>query len=145
MATVSDLIHSSFRLIGAIAAGEILETQELNDAFVSLNQFIDSWNTEGLSIAGRNRVLITIRGGQNAYIVPQPRPVKIEAASLGIHGIYQGLEIVDAAGWEAVPEKGMLAIHVKKLYCDYVWPSSTVFLWPTPMYASRKTVELGHT
>src|SRR5262245_20753458 len=98
MATVSDLIHSSFRLIGAIASGETLETSELNDAFVSLNQMISSWNTEGLSLAGRMRVVMGLGGG-NTYQL-SPRPIKIEAASVAIAGIDCPLEIVDAAGWE---------------------------------------------
>jgi hypothetical protein len=38
MPTVSEPIHSSFRLTGIIAAGETLETAEAKDAFVSLAQ-----------------------------------------------------------------------------------------------------------
>ena len=49
------------RLIGAIAAGEILETAELNDAFVSLNQMLSSWNTEGASLVSRKRMVFGIQ------------------------------------------------------------------------------------
>jgi hypothetical protein len=44
------------------------------------------------------------------------------------------LDIVDSAGWEAipVPEKQMQSIFIRRLYCDYAFPSSTVYLWPTP-------------
>src|SRR5215471_9375471 len=119
MASVSDLIHSSFRLIGAIAAGETLETNELNDAFISLNQMVASWNTEGLTLAGRQRMTLPVTATNNYTI---PYPVKIDAASLNISGIDAPLQIVDQAGWEAVPEKGALAIFVQKLYCDYVYP-----------------------
>src|SRR6516164_5527728 len=97
--TVSDLIHSSMRLLGAIAAGETLETAELNDAFVSLNQMISSWNTEGASLVGRLRNLISV-STINQYSLPQ-RPVKIESASVSISGIDCPLEIVDSSGWEA--------------------------------------------
>jgi hypothetical protein len=130
MPTVSELIHSSFRLIGAIAAGETLETTELNDAFVSLNQMIASWNTEGLSLAGRQRLIIPVTT-MNSYGLSQ-RPVKIDAASVAISGIDCPLELVDAAGWEAISEKAALAIFIQKLYCDYQYPNSTVYLWPTP-------------
>jgi hypothetical protein len=138
MSSVSDLIHSSFRLIGAIAAGETLETNELNDAFISLNQLISSWNTEGLSLAGRMRLTIAVGFG-NAYTLPQ-RPAKIDAASVAISGIDSPLEIVDAAGWEAVTEKAATAIYVTKLYCDYQYPTSTVYLAPTPRMSG--TLEL---
>src|SRR5262252_7781732 len=130
MATVSDLIHSSFRLIGAIAAGEVLETNELNDAFVSLNQMIASWSTEGLSLVGRQRLLVGV-GGTNTYALPT-RPVKIESASVSSGGVDCPLEIVDSVGWENVPEKAMLSAIIKKLYCDYQYPNSTAYIWPTP-------------
>jgi len=130
--SVSDLIHSSMRLIGAIAAGEILETDELDDAFVSLNQMLASWNTEGASLVGRQRMVASI-GFSNSLALPQ-RPVKIDAASTSINGVDSALEIVDAAGWEAipVPEKAMQSIFIRKLYCDYLFPNSTVYIWPTP-------------
>lgn len=139
MATVSDLIHSSFRLIGAIAAGETLETTELNDAFLSLNQLIASWNTEGLSLAGRQRLTVALNASGNAYVLPQ-RPVHIDAASVSISGIDCPLEIVDAAGWETITEKGILAINIRKLYCDYLYPTCSVYLWPVPRVAG--TLEL---
>ena len=74
MSTVSDLIHSSFRLIGAIAAGEILETNELNDALISLNQMIMSWNTEGASLFGRERLLVNVTGNSIAIVAIGPMP-----------------------------------------------------------------------
>jgi len=136
--TVSDLIHAAFRKINAIAAGELLEANELDDAFVTLNQMISSWNTEGLTLAGRLRLLIPV-GGVNAYPLSQ-RPVKIESASLAIAGIDVPLEIVDSTGWEAVTEKQALTIYVRKLYCDYAWPSSTVYIAPIPRQSG--TLEL---
>ena len=121
------------RLNGAIAAGEILETNELNDALVSLNQMLSSWNTEGASLVGRSRLVISIAGGVNSYALTQ-RPVQIVAASAAISNVDSPLEIVDAAGYEAipVPEKGLTSIFVKKLYCDYSFPFCSVWLWPTP-------------
>jgi hypothetical protein len=130
--TVNDLIHSSMRLIGAIAAGETMETNELNDALVSLNQMLSSWNTEGASLVGRQRLQVNVGFG-NSYFLSQ-RPVKIDAASTSISGVDSALEIVDSAGWEAipVPEKAMQSIFIRKLYCDYLYPNSTVYIWPTP-------------
>lgn len=131
MPTVTDLIQSSFRLIGAVASGEVLETNELNDAFVSLNQMIASWNTEGLSIAGRQRLTVNVNIANNSYPMPQ-RAVRIESASVATAGIDCPLQIVDSTGWEAISEKGQLAIFIQKLYCDYQYPNSTVYIWPTP-------------
>ena len=129
--TVSDLIHSSFRLIGAIAAGETLETAELADALVSLNQMLSSWNTEGASLVGRKRLVLGVAGNNGPYALPE-RPVKIEAASVASGGIDSQLQLVDAAGWETVPEKAMQSVYVKVLYCDYAYPSASVYIAPVP-------------
>jgi len=128
--TVSDLIHSSFRLIGAIVAGETLETNELNDAFVSFNQMISSWNTEGASLVGRQKLLVPLTAS-NQYALSQ-RPVRIESASVASGGIDSRLDIVDSAGWEAVPEKLAQSVYVRVLYCDYQYPNSTVYIAPIP-------------
>jgi hypothetical protein len=138
--TVSDLIHSSMRLIGSIAAGEMLETEELNDAFVSLNQMLSSWNTEGASLVARKRLTVSVFSA-NSYVLSE-RPVKVDAASTSISGVDSALDIVDSAGWEAipVPEKQMQSIFIRRLYCDYGFPSSTVYIWPTPRMSG--TLEL---
>lgn len=134
MSSVSDLIHSSFRLIGAIAAGELLETQELNDAFISLNQMIASWSTEGASLVSRQRQLLQMLG-QGSAVLPT-FPVHIESASVSQQGIDSPLEIVDSAGWESITEKALQSVFAKKLYCDYFYPSATVYLWPIPRYSA---------
>ena len=132
MATlVSDLIQSSFRLIGAIASGEALETQEQTDAFATLNQMLSIWNTEGASIVGRQRLTLSVGGGNGPYVLPQ-RPVKIESGSVASGGIDSPLAIVDSPGWEQVPEKAMQSVYVKVLYCDYGYPTSSVYIAPIP-------------
>jgi hypothetical protein len=131
--TVSELIHGSFRLIGAIAAGETLETNELNDAFVSLNQMLSSWNTEGASLVGRKRTLIPLNSSLQSYALSE-RPVRIEAASVSVSGgvMDSPLQIVDSVGWEATPEKLALSVYTKVLYCDYAYPTATVYIAPLP-------------
>ena len=131
MPTVSELIHSSFRLTGIIAAGETLETAEANDAFVSLNQMVATWNLEGASLVGRKPVTQALTTATQSYALAA-RPVKIESASVSAGGTDHPLEIVDSMGWEQIGEKGALAIVTRKLYCDYQYPTATVYLWPAP-------------
>lgn len=136
MPTVSELIHSSFRLIGAIAGGETLETNELNDALVSLNQMLSSWNTEGASIVARKRLLQSVAGTNGPFALSE-RPVRIESASVACGGIDSSLEIVDSVGWEATPEKAAQSVYVRKLYCDYGYPAAAVFIAPIPRLSGQ--------
>lgn len=119
------------RLIGAIAAGETLETNELNDALVTLNQMTMSWNTEGASLVARKRLLLSVAGTNGPYTLPE-RPVRIESASVASGGIDSTLDIVDSAGWEATPEKMAQSVYVKRLYCDYGYPTAAVYIAPIP-------------
>lgn len=136
MPTVSELIHSSFRLIGAIAAGETLETLELNDALVSLNQMMSSWNTEGASLVARKRLLQTVAATNGPFALTE-RPVRIESASVACGGIDSQLDIVDSAGWETTPEKAAQSVYVRKLYCDYGFPSASVYIAPIPRLSAQ--------
>lgn len=131
MPTVSELIHSSMRLIGAIAAGELLETNELDDAFVSLNQMLSSWDTEGASLVARKRLLVSVFGINGPYALPE-RPVRIESASVAAGGIDSQLELVDSAGWESTPEKQAQSVYVRRLFCDYAYPAASVYIAPIP-------------
>ncbi len=139
MPTASELIHSSMRLIGAIASGEVLETNELNDGFVSLNQMLASWNTEGASLVARKRLLVAVSGTNGPYALPE-RPVRIEAASVAAGGIDSQLEIVDSAGWESTPEKAAQSVYVRRLFCDYAYPSASVYIAPIPRLGGQLEV-----
>lgn len=119
------------RLIGAIAAGETLETDELNDAFVTLNQMLASWNTEGASLVARKRLTVNVAGTNGPYTLLE-RPVRIESASVASGGIDSPLQIVDSVAWEATPEKQAQSVYVQKLFCDYGYPSAAVYIAPIP-------------
>lgn len=50
MATAADLINGALRLIGQLAESEVPSNATSQDSLVALNQMIDSWNTERLSV-----------------------------------------------------------------------------------------------
>ena len=50
MATAGDIINGSLRLIGVLAEGEVPSSETSDDALNAMNQMIESWNTERLSV-----------------------------------------------------------------------------------------------
>ena len=50
MASAGEIINGSLRLIGALAEGEVPSAETSADALMTMNQMIDSWNTERLMI-----------------------------------------------------------------------------------------------
>ena len=50
MTTANDQINGALRLLGVLAEGETPSAATSQDALAALNQMIDSWNTERLSV-----------------------------------------------------------------------------------------------
>ncbi len=50
MTTAGDIINGSLRLLGILAEGETPSAETSQDALNAMNQMIDSWNTERLSV-----------------------------------------------------------------------------------------------
>ncbi len=50
MTTANEQINGALRLLGVLAEGETPSAETSQDALAALNQMIDSWNTERLSV-----------------------------------------------------------------------------------------------
>jgi hypothetical protein len=145
MPTASELIHSSMRLIGAIAAGEILETNELNDALVTLNQLLASWSTERVTVYEIRRDSFPLTGAPSytmgpAGVFAAPRPTQIVAARASTANFGRGLTLIDVNRWSEILERGGAVNLPMKAFVDYASPLATVYLWPVP--AAGTVIEL---
>ena len=49
--TAGDQINRALRLLGVLAEGETASAALSQDALMAMNQMIDSWNTERLSVS----------------------------------------------------------------------------------------------
>jgi hypothetical protein len=145
MPTASELIHSSMRLIGAIASGETLETAELNDSLVTLNQLLASWSTERVTVYEIRRDSFPLTGAQSYTMGPSgvfsaARPTQIVAARASNGNYGRGLSIVDVNRWTEILERGGAVNLPMKAFVDYASPLATVHLWPVP--AAGTVIEL---
>lgn len=64
MATAGDQINRALRLLGVLAEGEIPSTDTSADGLVALNQMLDSWSTERLSVFTTFEQVFTWPAGQ---------------------------------------------------------------------------------
>jgi hypothetical protein len=137
--TTQDLITSSLRLLGVIAAGETPATEDLSDGLTTLNQMLDSWNSQHLtvySIVNRTKVL---SAGVGSYTmgtggaIDFARPVKIESANIiQSNGLSGTLELITSREWAAIEERGLSGVRPLKLYNNDDYPLTKLFLWPIP-------------
>ena len=75
--TVGDIIRSSMRKIGVLAAGEPLPANEGDDALQVFTQMVDAWTNETLLIPVVNVVTFQLTNDVSEYtigIYPEPRP-----------------------------------------------------------------------
>lgn len=72
MTTALDLIVGALRKINVLAAGEVPGNSEQTDALVVLNDMLDTWSTEHLSVIDNNENVLTFQNGKPTYTVGNP-------------------------------------------------------------------------
>ncbi len=90
MSTVADLISDALKILGVLAAGETPAANELADGFTRLNDMLDSWATERLSLFATSRDSYTLTPGLNPHTIGNEgsptfnatRPIRIDRASI---------------------------------------------------------------
>ena len=142
--TALDLITSSLRLIGALAASENPTTSEAQDGLAALNALLDSWAAERLFIHTVEEVLTPLVVGQASYtlgpggqINRDPRPVWISAGSLVDTTQTTPVEYplegpLTVQQWRRVTVKTLASDLPVAFYVDGGVPLRTLTLWPVP-------------
>ena len=72
MTTALDLITGALRKINVLAAGEVPSNAESADALTVLNDMLDTWATEHLSVFNSNENVLTFTNGKSTYTVGNP-------------------------------------------------------------------------
>ncbi len=146
--TGNELIASSLRLIGALASGETPSGAEGVDALVILNQMIDEWNAERLSIFAITTHEFTLTVNQQTYTMGTGgdfdvvRPARIERASIiqlsnPSQPLELDIEILNEQGWQAIPVKEITSTLPQVVYIDDAFPNRNLSYWQIPSVAVR--------
>ena len=148
MATALDLINSALHLIGAKDPLEPATAQEAADGLVSLNDMLDSWNTDRLFVYQEAQTSVTwpastisrtIGSGGNINVA---RPVKVTDSYLTDGGITYPLESISKQAYDGIPQKGIVANYPDRIFYDPGYPLGTVSMYTVP--ASTLTVLLNY-
>lgn len=157
MATVGDLIRSSLRKIGVLAAGEALPANEGDDALQVFKQMVDAWSLETLLIPVVGVVTKELIQGQEEYtigIYPEPvpvplpdnhietaRPEKILAAFIrDQYNTDYIQEVIDIKTYSRISRKSNSS-RPSRLYVQEGWPLNTILFESVP-YA-QETLHLS--
>jgi len=129
--TAQDIIDKALTRINVIAPGQTPATEERNDALIALNNLIQSWNAEQVTLYGVTLQTITLTGAASYPLATRPRRIKA-ATVLTSAGAGQAPVLVDATGWAGILDKSRTGLFADALYCDYGFPTATVSLTPKP-------------
>lgn len=148
--TVLDIITDALIDIGSLSQGETANASEAEYCRRKLNDLLDRSNADRLSIFNVGQKAYTlVFSGKSAYQIgvgaadfADPRPTLIQNARLILAGIGHPLELLNAAQWSAIAERGLIGNLPMKLYCDYGYPIANLNLWPIPSCASNTQLEI---
>jgi hypothetical protein len=152
MALVSDIINEAFLDLNAIAAGESITSAEQADAFLRLQQMLDQWSAEQLSVYTVVHAGFTITAGTTVYtlgtagsLATAAIPVRVTGAA-GVAGAFRGpIKVVSWDEFDALTKDGSgeVAVIPEILAADNAWPAINIRLFPTPA-ASPATLWLDY-
>lgn len=135
---VLDIINNSMKSIGALAAGETLESSAANDAFVLLNDMLDQWSNSPYMIFNINEIIFNIIPGQYVYsiglgaYINQLAPLYINQAFVRINNLDYPIDVISVDDYEAIGFKSLNGPWPRALYYNLGATTSTINLWPKP-------------
>ena len=144
MATAGDLINGALRLIGQLAEGETPSPETSADALTALNQLLDSWSTEELSVYGtQNQVFTWPPNTISRTIGPTGdfvgnRPVTLDDSTYfrdPTTGVSYGIKIINQAQYDGIAVKTVTSTFPKVMWINMDVPDITMFLYPVPTRA----------
>ena len=146
---VSDLIKSSMRLIGAIATGETPTADEANDGLLVLNDMLENWSTETLSVWGSSNQTFVLVPGQSIYTIGPAgnwntdRPQDIDDAYMTFSGVDFPVKVISQEEYNEINLKSMQQPIVERLLYVNEFPLGRVTVWPVPTQANNITLTMN--
>lgn len=144
MATANEQINGALRLIGMLAEGETPSAATSQDALVALNQMIDSWNTERLSVfSTQDQVftwppnVISRTLGPTGNFVGN-RPILLDDSTYfkdPTNGISFGIKILNQQQYNGIAVKTVTSTYPQAIWINMDYPNIDMYVYPVPTKA----------
>lgn len=141
MATAGDIINGSLRLIGVLAEGEVPSAETSADALSAMNQMLESWNTERLSVfSTQDQVFnwppatISRTLGPSGDFVGN-RPVLLDDATYfrdPASGISYGIKLINQQQYDGIAVKTVTSTYPQVMWVNMTYPDIEMYVYPVP-------------
>lgn len=139
MATAQDMIEGALRAIGQLEQGETPDADTLADGLTALNQMIDSWSTEKLSVfCLQDQVFTWTANNRTRTVGPTgdfvgTRPVILDPSTYFIvNNISYPLAILNADQYNGIALKTVTSSLPQCLWLNPTDPDATMYIYPVP-------------
>jgi hypothetical protein len=139
--TAGDQINGALRLIGQLAEGEEPSAATANDALAALNQMIDSWNTERLSVfSTQDQVFSWLPGFATRTLGPTGdfvgnRPILIDDSTYfrdPSSNISFGIKLINQQQYNGIAVKTVTSTYPQVMFTNMTYPDITMTVYPVP-------------
>lgn len=140
MTTASELINGALRLIGQLAEGETPSFETSNDALVAMNQMLDSWSIERLSVYATTTQSFSWPAGQATRTLGPTgnfigtRPIMLDDSTYfkTSAGLSYGIAMINEQQYNAIADKAATASFPQVLFVDADNPDVSLTVYPVP-------------
>lgn len=148
MATISaiELISRSMRLAGILESGETPTAEEATDGLGVLNDMLEGWSTESLTVFSTLEQQFSMTANVGTYTIGPAgtfngtRPIHILSAYTRfpvIGGLDYPLQMIDESRYSQIGLKSQPSQIPLMLFYDASFPQGTIKLWPVPAQATQ--------
>jgi hypothetical protein len=144
--TAGDQINRALRLLGILAEGETPSASMSQDALMALNQLIDSWNTERLSVFSTIDQIVDWPVNQiNATLGPSGslvrsngtavRPILVDDATYFRDpqtNVSYGIKLINQQQYDGIAVKTVTSTYPQVMFINMTYPDIDIYIYPKP-------------
>jgi hypothetical protein len=148
MATYSagDQINRALRLLGVLAEGETPSASVSQDSLMAMNQMIDSWNTERLSVFSTiDQIVNWPVNAINATLGPSGslvrtngtavRPILVDDATYFRDpqtNVSYGIKLINQQQYDGIAVKTVTSTYPQVMFINMTYPDIDIYIYPKP-------------
>ena len=141
MTTANDQINGALRLIGQLAEGETPSAATSQDSLTAMNQMLDSWSSERLSVfSTQDQVFSWPPGLKSRTLGPTGdfvgnRPVLLDDATYfrdPANNISFGIKIINQQQYDGIAVKTVTSTYPQVIWLNMDMPNMDMYIYPVP-------------
>jgi hypothetical protein len=144
MTTAAEIIDGSLRLLGVLAEGETPSAAVMQDSIMAINQMIQSWDTERLSVFSTQDQVFTWPAnvisrtlGPTGDFVGN-RPIEVDDATYfkdPSSGLSFGVKLINQQQYDGIAFKTVTSTYPQVLWVNNTFPDIEMTVYPVPIKA----------